>query len=174
MDLETLLEYMHKLLVNSSIDHALIGGLALGALGFQRFTNDIDIIVDGNDRLKLKEIFLKSGFTVFNENNEFIQFSGIGQIDILFANRPLSRGMLKNAIEFKPLGIKYLRVEDIIGLKIQSFATNAKRELQEKADIQKLIEIHSKNINWEQVKNYADLFSKWGEIESIRKLIKNE
>ena len=174
MDLKALLEYVHKLLVDSSIDHALIGGLALGALGFQRFTNDIDILIDSDDRASLKEAFKKVGFTIFHENNEFIQFAGKGQVDVLVANRPLSKAMLKNALEFKPLGIKCLRVEDIIGLKIQSFATSAKRELQEKSDIQKLIEIHEKNINWTQVKKYADLFSKWEDIENIRKLLKNE
>ncbi|OGQ36170.1 MAG: hypothetical protein A3F16_06930 [Deltaproteobacteria bacterium RIFCSPHIGHO2_12_FULL_43_9] len=172
MDIKSLLELVHELLDNASIDHALIGGLALGALGFERFTNDIDILVDGDDRETLKNVFEKAGFTVFNENKEFIQFAGKGPIDVMFANRPLSKEMLKHASKIKHIGIKCLLVEDIIGLKIQSFATNPKRELQEKADIQKLIELHDNNINWEKVKKYADIFSKWEDIQFIRRLIR--
>ncbi len=35
------------LLRGEKIDFALIGGLALGFYGVQRFTNDIDLLIDG-------------------------------------------------------------------------------------------------------------------------------
>ena len=53
------LNKIHDLIVDGGVDVALIGGLALGAHGVQRFTNDIDFLVDGADRLKLKQLMLE-------------------------------------------------------------------------------------------------------------------
>ena len=73
--------------------------------------------------------------------------------------------MLKNSIINDDLKVSILQPEDLIGLKIQAYKNDASRALQDKADIQKLLEL--KNINIEIVKKYADLFNEWAEIEKI-------
>ena len=60
-----------------------------------------------------------------------------------------------------------MRPEDIIGLKIQAYKNNTHRELQDKADIQFLIESDDK-LDWERIKSYADLFNEWEVINELK------
>ena len=117
-----------------------------------------------------KKVLKDNGFELKFESAEFLQFSGIGYLDILLAQRPISREMLKNATIIPHINIKCLLPEDIIGLKIQAYTNDSSREFQDKADIQFLIENYQ-NMNWDKIKSYADLFSKWSEIEIIKNKI---
>lgn len=170
MDLKQLLLSAHKILDEAGIDHALIGGLALGALGVQRFTNDVDFLINGDLRMQAKIAFLKLGYKVFHESEEVLQLEGPGQIDFLFANRDLSRMMIKNAKPIQELGIKSICAEDLIALKIQSYVNAPKREFHDKADIQALIEKH-KDLDWDKIKSYANIFNEWHSILAIKKKI---
>lgn len=169
MDLKTVLKIIQLSFDQEGIHFALIGGLAVGSLGYQRFTNDIDLMIHEDDREKVKILLQNKGYSLFSENLEFIQFQGPCPIDIQIARRPISQKMLAQAQVLPDLGIKCLQAEDIIGLKIQAFSTNPKREFKEKADIQALIEKFGQNLNWVRIKEYADLFSKWPEIEAIQR-----
>ncbi len=171
MNIKEQLERIAILLSKEQIPFALIGGLAVGALGYQRFTNDIDLLVNGNSRSDVKRLFIAHGYSIFSETQEFLQLHcEASPVDIMFANRTISQNMLKSA---RPVAgselIKCLSAEAIIGLKIQSYATNPKRSFKEKADIQALIERLS--INWDEVKSYAEVFDKWQDIVEIRKLV---
>ena len=168
MDIRTLLQEIKKEFDAEKIQFALIGGLAVGSLGYQRFTNDIDMLIHEDDKEKAKNLLLKKGYTLFSENSEFVQFQGQCPIDIQLARRPISKKMLADAQMLPNTPVRCLRVEDLIGLKIQAFSTNSKREFKEKADIQALIELHFSSLDWAKIKNYADLFSKWDEIEAIK------
>jgi hypothetical protein len=171
MNIKEQLDRIALILNKEQIPFALIGGLAIGALGYQRFTNDIDLMIDGSFRSNVKRIFIENGYSVFSENSEFLQFRcQATPVDIMFANRDISKNMLKSAqlIAGSQL-IKCLSAEAIIGLKIQSFATNPKRSLKDKADIQALIERRS--VNWGEIKLYADAFEKWDEIVAIKNLV---
>ena len=170
MDLRKTLFFVHNLLDANKIDHALIGGLALVNLGLVRATIDVDLIIEEENKLKVKELLNTNGFNIIAETEEFLQFGGLGYVDILIARRPISREMLKNATLINELNIKCLLPEDIIGLKIQAYSNDKSREFQDKADIQYLIENYS-NMNWKKIKDYADLFSKWNEIEEIKNKI---
>ena len=170
MDLRKTLLLAHDLLDSANIDHALIGGLAMVSLGLSRATIDVDLIIEENNKDKAKELLIKNGFTLSYETPDFLQFSGIGLLDLLLAKRPMSREMLKQATLVSEINIKCLRPEDIIGLKIQAFCNDPSREFQDKADIQFLIENHS-NLDWNKIKSYAELFGKWGDIEEIKNKI---
>jgi len=163
------LKRIHLLLTRDSIDFAIIGGLALGAHGVQRFTNDIDILIDGADRLRLKQLMLRSGFQIFAESAEVIQFSGEIAVDVLCANRPISLAMLRDAKAYPDLDIKVVGPEQIIGLKIQAYCNDLKRELRDKADIAALIE-KNRFLDWIKIKEYADLFEQWPVIDNLRKI----
>lgn len=169
MDLKIVLNTIKQLFDAENIEYALIGGLAVGGLGYSRFTNDIDLMVHEDDRDKVKSLLQAKGYSVFSENAEFLQFQGPCPIDIQIARRPISKKMLTDALVLPGLPVKCLRAEDIIGLKIQAYANNPKREFKEKADIQALIEVHGTSLDWLRIKDYADVFGKWPEIEAIRK-----
>jgi hypothetical protein len=168
MDLKQLLKHAHDILTQAQIDHALIGGIALGAYGVQRFTNDIDFLIAGELRLQTRAAFIQYGFSVYYESVEVLQLEGSGQIDILFANRPISRQLIADAKPIPGFGIKCVSAEGIIGLKIQAYKNNPKREFQDKADILALIE-KNEQLDWSLLKTYADHFNEWGTIEEMRK-----
>ena len=156
MDIRTLLQEIKKEFDAEKIQFALIGGLAVGSLGYQRFTNDIDMLIHEDDKEKAKNLLLKKGYTLFSENSEFVQFQGQCPLDIQLARRPISKKMLADAQMLTNTPVRCLRVEDLIGLKIQAFSTNSKREFKRK----RTSSVHFSSLDWAKIKNYADLFSK--------------
>ena len=66
------------------------------------------------------------------------------------------------------MNIYILKAEDIIGLKIQAYKNDGSRELQDKADIQKLLALP--NLDLETIKTYADLFGEWSVIEKLQRV----
>lgn len=155
----------HSILVEAGVAHALIGGFALAAYGYHRATSDIDLLAEGAKKEIIKIELIKKGFVLKYESAEVLQFSGPGFLDILLANRPLSYDMLKRAQLNKELNIYILKPEDIIGLKIQAYKNDPARELQDKADIQKLLSLS--NLDLTTVKKYAELFDEWPMIEKL-------
>lgn len=168
ISLRKTLQKSNSILSEQGISHALIGGFALAVYGQHRATVDIDFLADGNKKELIKSSFIEQGFLLKHESDEVLQFSGPGFVDILLANRPLSQKMLKQAIRNQELGVYVLRPEDIIGLKIQAYKNDASRELQDKADIQKLLQLQ--NLDFELIKTYADLFQEWNIIDNLRGL----
>ncbi len=148
------------------IPHALIGGFALAVYGYHRATADIDLLADGTKREIIKKVFLAKGYLLQHESAEVLQFTGPGFIDILLANRPLSQAMLTRAQPNSSLGVYVLKPEDLIGLKIQAYKNDSSRELQDKADIQRLLALP--NLDMEAVKKYSDLFDEWPEIAKLK------
>ncbi len=166
MNLRKTLTEAQLILEAEGVAHALIGGFALAVYGYHRATADIDLLADGAKKEVIKKSFLAKGYSLLHESAEVLQFTGPGFIDILLANRPLSQEMLKLSEPNSSLGVYVLRAEDLIGLKIQAYKNDPSRELQDKADIQKLLALE--NLKMEIVKKYADLFGEWSEIEKIR------
>jgi predicted nucleotidyltransferase len=150
------------------ISHALIGGLALGAHGVHRSTQDVDFLVEGTQREKVISCLKRLGFNPFHMTQEVLQFDGPGRIDILLANRPATLKMLQSAqMDSKILHVKVVGVEDLIGLKIQAYKNDPLRELQDKADIQSLLLKNKDKLNVQLVKTYADLFGEWDIVKSL-------
>lgn len=157
----------HQALDNGMVDHALIGGLALATLGINRATSDVDLLCPGDKLDIIKNTLSNVGFTLRTETSEVLHFGGVGYLDILLANRPVSLQMLADAQILSPLNIKCLGPEDIIGLKIQAYINNKRREFQDKADISSLIEKYP-NMDWQKIKKYADVFNQWHVILAIK------
>jgi len=167
MSLREFLRDTHRILDSARIPHALIGGFAMAALGVPRATNDVDYLVHGDFRQATKATFRQEGFSVFHSSAETLQLTGQHPLDILFANRPLSRAMLSRA-ERGPrfLGIPHLDAADIVGLKIQAYKNDPRRELPELADILKLAE-SVRFLDRDRVLSYADLFEEKQRIEAL-------
>lgn len=171
MTLRDFLIKVHNTLDQASIDHALIGGLALSTLGINRATFDVDLLVSGEQKELLCRTLKVIGLELYFQTKEVLHFKGIGRLDILLANRPLSKEMLNRAQVFPQHGLKCVKAEDLIGLKIQAYVNDKKRAFQDKADIQNLIEKHQ-SIDWNKIKQYAEIFGEWNTLQEIRKTAK--
>ena len=168
MKLRETIALAHQSLLEAGIDHALIGGIALATLGLNRATADVDLLIDGANRDLAIEVLQKKGFNLTLSTKEVLHFDNAGYLDILLANRPMSKAMLDNALLIKgaKLDIKCVKPEDIIGLKIQAYTNDRSRELQDKADIKALFELHS-NMDINKVKEYAEMFGEWNSIKPL-------
>lgn len=173
MQLEDLLKLSHQILKDIGAPHALIGAFGMSAHGYRRATNDIDFLVDGEYRPQVESEFSVRGFSVFNSNDEVLQLKGPGIVDIIFAKRPLRKQMLGRENLVRLFGVPVLDAEDIIGLKIQALATNPKRKFRELGDIQSLSQV-KQQLDWERIKQYADLFGAWPLISEIKDAQKND
>lgn len=166
MGLKQAILQIHSLLETAGIDHALIGGFALAAHGINRSTGDIDLLVDEECKEILISCLNKAGYSIEIETPEVLHFKGPVQLDVLLARRHISKKMLARAKNTSFLNVKCLGPEDLIGLKIQAYCNDPRRELQDKADIQYLFNKYPE-LDLKQIKEYADLFQQWGEIRKI-------
>ena len=172
MDLRKTLKFVHDLLKSNKIDHALIGGLALACYGSTRATVDLDLLIHENDKDDTKSLLISNGFNLVNESKEVLQFSGLGYVDLVIARRPISQDMLLSSNDQGPEGIRYVRAEDLIGLKVQAYKNDPSREFQDKADIQFLIS-SQEGLDFDLIKKYADLFDEWEALSEIRKNVES-
>ena len=160
------LELAKHSLEEAKIDFALIGGFALGAHGIHRATKDIDLLVDGRCKGDVKKLLTQKGFQLVFESDEVLQFDGVGLLDIVLANRPLSLEMIQEAPAKNLFGVPVVAPEGIIGLKIQAYKNDPSRKLRDLADIQELL--CTCDVDLEKAKQYADLFDEWAEIEKLK------
>ena len=169
MGLKAAIQEIHEILELKRIDHALIGGFALAVHGINRATGDLDLLVDEKDKNQLLQALSQAGYKTMSSTQEILHLQGPVRLDILLARRPMSLKMLAQATPARGLEVKCVGPEDLIGLKIQAYSNDRRRELQDKADIQFLIRKYPQ-MNWKTVQEYADLFGEWTAIQDIRRL----
>ncbi len=181
MDFIFVFEYLLKEFQKEKIDFAIIGGFALQAYGMARATQDIDFLVLVNNRDKVKELMTKGGFNLLHESNDVLNFVGskpaLGRVDFLLAQRKYTNEMLTRATEkdvfdgkFK---IKFIKIEDQIGLKVQSSSNDPTRYHQDMADIEELIKNNIKELDMSIIKEYFSIFNRVDEFDRIIKGAEN-
>ena len=159
---ERLLTFFHE----NNVRYALIGGFALGLYGVSRSTVDIDFLVHRNDLLKINIIMKELGYDCAYSSENVSQFISplkvFGEVDYIHAFREISVKMLQNAEEKKvfneTITIKVLKVEDIIGFKVQAIANNPSRKALDLSDIDSLMELHGSSLDWESMEEYFSMF----------------
>jgi len=181
MNFELVLENLIPEFEKNRIRYALIGGFALGAWGIPRATMDLDFLIHKKDLNKLDEILTKMGYKLRFRSENVSQYKSnkkdLGSLDFLHAFREISLKMLARA-EFKDvrrgkLSIKVARPEDIIGLKIQAMANDPRRKLKELADIEAILRLYKRKINWKLIQEYFQLFKLEDEFKFLMQVLKN-
>ena len=170
MNLKEALKILIAKFNEQKIDFVLSGGLALSTMNIFRFTKDIDLLIFEKSREKVHEIMIKLGYELQDfSSTEIISYLSplrvFGQVDFLLAKRKYTKAMMRRAAvkdvfngEFQ---VKTLRIEDLIGLKIQAiFNDPENRYLIDAPDIQRLLSIHQNNIDLEIIREYFKIFDK--------------
>jgi len=162
MDLRAALIAIHRALSERTIQHALIGGLALSVHGAARATVDLDWIADGFRAHDVDALMHSSGYDVVhrtqNVGNYVSDDPVKGRIDFLFVRREHGTAILNRAADHEVLGevVRVVEASDLIGLKVQAYANNPARMGREEADIERLLRFG--NVNMARVREYFRLF----------------
>ncbi|MFH1227464.1 MAG: nucleotidyl transferase AbiEii/AbiGii toxin family protein [Planctomycetota bacterium] len=166
MDFKLVFQKLLAAFDRSGVRYALIGGFAMGLWGAGRSTVDIDFLADRDDLAQIDAIMKKLGYQCRFRTENVAQYVSplnvFGEVDFLYAFRPVSLGMLKRAgkkeIFNGALKIRVLKPEDIIGLKLQAINNDPGRKKQDLPDIEALMELHKNKLDWKLLKKYFGMF----------------
>lgn len=166
MDFKTVTRRLVAAFSEQGIPYALIGGYAVGLWGVPRGTVDMDFLVPRDDMAKVHAIMESLAYEVVFASENVTQYvsplATFGEIDFLHAFRPATLKMLTRAVEktlfSDGVSIKVLLPEDLIGLKLQAFSNTQTRERLDMYDIETLMKIHGKLLDWELIAEYFDIF----------------
>jgi hypothetical protein len=98
-----------------------------------------------------------------------------GEVDFLHAFREISIGMLQRT-ETKRLfdgtaSINVLKIEDLIGLKLQAIANDESRKAIDLSDIKSLIALHKSAIDWSVLEEYCKLLGLAALLKDLRETV---
>jgi len=181
MDFDQVFELLIESFREQNIDFALMGGFALRAVGLTRTTQDIDLVILKEDTEKAKDIMVRQGYELIHESEDILNFlnknSDLGRVDFLLAYRKYALAMLRGASEKTlfdgKIKVKVLKVEDLVGLKVQSSSNDSNRLYQDMADIRLLIKHNLSTIDIKVLREYFALFDREKELDDLLKEIKN-
>lgn len=177
MDYKLVLKKIIKAFKEQNVRYALIGGFALGLWGVVRGTMDLDFLVARDDMGKVDAITGGLGYKSFYRTENVTQYvsdnNALGELDFLHAFRAHSVSMLTRAEEKEIFGgemfVRVLLPDDIIGLKVQAAANDPARRAVDMADIESLIRLHKKRIDWALIEEYFSIFGLIDTLHEIRK-----
>ena len=158
------------------IDYALMGGFALGVWGAPRATVDMDFLILLEDMDRAHAILTSLGYELRYKSPNVSQYISplktFGEIDFLHAFRDVTKSMLQRAQKKDIFGgelkVKVLLPEDIIGLKVQEIANDPSRKNADLADIESLMKVHARGLDWQLVQSYFELFDFGPLFEALR------
>ena len=181
MDFTSVFKFIIRAFGRERINFAIIGGFALQFAGVSRATRDIDLLILNTDSKKVKDIMFGHGYELLHESEDVLNFRSdefkLGRVDFLLAHRKYAVAMLKRAQEKEILEgkfkVKVLRVEDQIGLKVQSGSNDPQRLSRDTADVESLIKQNYSNLDFKLLREYFALFGKETELEAIIERVKH-
>lgn len=167
MDFKHVLEKLLTAFKEQDIRYALMGGFAMGLWGGSRATVDLDFLAHQGDMPKIHGIVTALGYEIHHKTENVSQYTSplkvFGGIDFIHAFREASVDMLQRAVEKDifsgKMKIKILIPEDIIGLKLQAVYNNPTREKIDMPDIELLVSVNNKNLDWELIEKYCKIFN---------------
>ena len=164
------LRRVHVALVGAKIPHAIIGGLALGALGVPRMTKDVDLLVDADDAANVAAIMMALGFSRLDANETFSSFvfDVYMRVDFLHARRQRTRTMLREArvVRFQGHEMLVVRPEDFIGLKLQAIK-NRPSHSSDRSDIERIVDHYGGQLDVARIRDYCTVLELPHELENI-------
>ena len=160
----------------SGLNYLVIGGHAIGALGYVRHTGDLDLLIC-DDQLELWcAILERLKYQAFQTHPAFIRWKGpqidTWPIDFMIVDRRSFAGLMSDSSEIK-IGAATVRIPSlrhIIALKLHALKQGQPhRQLKDLSDIIELIKIGK--VNWREA-DFVAFCEKYGTTE-IYERIKN-
>lgn len=125
-----------------NIPFAIIGAMALGAYGLPRFTADIDLLTEEDQRRPLLALLQELGFVCFQETESFAQLDSemgvLGKVDVMFVQTAAGRELLARRIRVSDdlMGsFPVIQPTDYIVLKLMAVANDPTRREHDEGDV---------------------------------------
>jgi len=126
---------------------------------------------------KLHQILINSGYELHFQTENVSHYTGkeqkLGNIYFIHAFREISLKMLERRMEKKifegEVPIYVVQPEDLIGLKVQAMANDPQRKFREMADIESVMDLYKKELEWKRIREYFELFDMNDEYEALRR-----
>ena len=182
MDFELALnQILYELKIND-IEYGLVGGLALGILGIDRATSDIDFLVQNSDKdlvrkimldLKYESIFHSINFSLFQS-----PLKALGEIDFIHPDTNTISEILSRKVNYSifndKIQINVVKADDLIILKLQAIKLDQTRKQKDESDIISLISIYYNEIDKDKLIKFGKKLNMENYILDLWKRIKNE
>lgn len=176
MNFEQVLRKLLTEFERHEIRYAAIGGFALGALGVERTTRDLDVVVERDDLENVHQVMSRLGYLRYAQTPNATHYRHPdGQwlcVDVIHALRAHSREVVQRAKSYpifcNTLTIRVVDPEDVIGFKVQAIANNPSRRLQDEADIERLMALYRERLDWARIQEYYELFEMGEEAKRLR------
>jgi hypothetical protein len=142
--------------------YALIGGLALASYQVIRATQDVDLLTELEKADEIDAELLSLGYRCVHRSGDAGNYvRGDERVDLLYAHRPIARGLLERAIELTTsLGrLRVISTEGLIGFKLQGLVNDPRRR-QDLEDIRALLRTNRKRLDMVEVREYFHLFNR--------------
>jgi hypothetical protein len=164
-------------LEKKQIRHAFIGGQTLGMLGFSRPNSCMELLVSRDDMEKLDLLLKDIGYERTQHGAGSSRYALSGEVnyelDVVHPAGDVVLEMIGRTGEKQLIGglaeIRVLRLEDIIGLKLQMIKNDPGTESRYMADIKSLASIYGKVMDWPLVEKHAEMFGMQSILNKIRK-----
>jgi hypothetical protein len=166
MDFKLVFEQLISFFHENNVRYALMGGFALGAHGVVRSTVDIDFLIHQDDLSNVDSFMNELGYECRYSSENVSQYTSsdtlMGEVDFIHAFRESSVKMLERAEEKSVFNqtesLKVLKVEDLIGFKVQAIANDESRRNLDLADIESLMRMHNVSLDWVTMESYFSMF----------------
>jgi hypothetical protein len=152
------------LLIRSRIPFMIIGGHALGLHGAQRDTVDLDCVVVAEQREEMKAFLESRGFEETARHAVFSRYQHRSLLypilDLMQVDANTWEEMWVQSIPktIKNLAVRVPGISHLVALKLHAIRQNSTRELQDGADIVRLLRANPDVISEEQLRNLCERY----------------
>jgi predicted nucleotidyltransferase len=182
MDFQFALNQILSELDKNQIEYGLIGGFALGILGVNRATSDIDILIKNSEKEIVRELMGKLNYDSIFTSNSFSLFQSplklLGEIDFLHPDsNTISEILLRKSLYSlfdSNLKAYVIHPEDLIILKLQAIKLDNSRKEKDESDILYLLNLYSKEIDIERILHFSKKMDMESYFISLNGKVQNE
>lgn len=169
-----------KELERGEMRFCIIGAVALGCFGLPRYTSDIDILAEIDDRPAIFSIMEKFSYKCYQKTEVFAQFDLAeefgGKVDFMFVKTEDGKDIIKNSVIINDMvfgEVPVVQPDDYIILKLMAIANNPGRAIKDEADVSLCLELFKSNNLRKEFENFdKDKILKFAKKFGLEDLIK--
>ena len=162
----------------AGIDHVLIGGFAVNAHRYSRFTEDVDFMIAQEDAPQAAQVLKNSDFKLFHEHKNFMRWQASREypkilVDLVFTDRFTLTKVIREGIEATVEGCltRVPSLEHLLAMKLHAMKQQPeRREHKDWLDIMELIKVNKVDVKADR---FRELCLKVGTPELYERILRN-